>query len=451
VAEPSGATRRLAAFIAETTADQLSAAAWHEAKRSILNFFATAVAGCGQDAIEISLKSITEFSAADQATVIGRTERIDTLGAAFLNAASSNVFDFDDTHLQTVIHPAGPVASALFALAERQRVGGRDFLLAFALGVEVECRLGIALSPKHYTRGWHITSTCGVFGAAVAAAKVLRLDTRQIISAIGAAATQSAGLVECLGTSAKSISVGNAARNGLWSALLAQGGLHGPAAPLEGTQGYFSAMGEILDPTTLTSELGKSWELLQNTYKPYPCGIVVHPVIDAILTLRAEPSLTPDAIERIVVRGNPLLSQRTDRPHVTTGREAQVSTQHSVAVALLFGKAGLQEYTDACVQDAGVRSLRSRVVMERDPAIPAASAIVRIFTRDGREHGTTIDHAYGSAQRPMTDQDLEKKLRELAVPVLGERKPGDLIDAVWSLEKRDDASEVLRFAVPEAA
>lgn len=447
MAEPSGATRQLAAFIAETTADQLPAAVWHEGKRSILNFFATAVAGCGQDAIEISLKSLTEFSAADQATVIGRNDRIDALSAAFLNAASSNVFDFDDTHLPTVIHPTAPVASALFALAERQRVGGRDFLLAFALGVEVECRLGIALSPKHYTRGWHITSTCGVFGAAVAAAKVLRLDTRQIISAIGAAATQSAGLVECLGTSAKSISVGNAARNGLWSALLAQGGLHGPAAPLEGTQGYFSAMGENPDWAALTSRLGESWELLQNTYKPYPCGIVVHPVIDAILSLRT--TVVPDAIERIIVRGNPLLSQRTDRPHVTTGREAQVSTQHSVAVALLSGQAGLQEYTDACVQDERVRSLRSKVVLEQDSTIPVDSVIVRIFTSDGREHGTTIDHARGSVQRPMSDPDLEKKLRELAGPVLGDRKLRDLIDAIWSLDKRDDASEVVRFAVPE--
>ena len=337
----------------------------------------------------------------------------------------------------------------MFALAERQRVSGRELLLAFALGVEAECRIGIALSPRHYTRGWHITSTCGVFGAAVAAGKILRLDIERVTWAMGAAATQSSGLAECLGTASKSISVGNSARNGLWSAMLAKDGLGGPAAPLEGKQGYFSAMGENPDWKALTSRLGESWELLKNAYKPYPGGIVVHPVIDAVLSLRADRSLTPEAIERIIVRGNPLLSQRTDRPNVTTGRESQVSTQHSVAAALIFGKAGLQEYTDACVQDPRVLALRSRVAMEQDPAIPTESAIVRIFTRDGNEHAVTIDHAHGSLQRPMTDRELEGKLRELAAPVLGEQKLLGLIDAIWSLEKHDDASKILPFVVPE--
>lgn len=255
--ESSGITRTLARFIADTRWDDVPDRVRHEAKRSILNFFGTALAGCREDAVEIALGSLAEFSGIRQATVIGRSERVDVLSAAFLNAASGNVFDFDDTHLRTVIHPTAPVAPALFALAELRRIAGRDLLLSFILGAELECRIGNAISPDHYARGWHITSTCGVFGAAAAAGKVIGLDAERMVWAIGAAATQSSGLVECLGTPAKSISVGNAARGGLWSALLAQRGFNGPATPLEGRQGYFNAMGVPPDWASLSDGLAR--------------------------------------------------------------------------------------------------------------------------------------------------------------------------------------------------
>src|SRR5262245_59241337 len=204
-------TQTLARFVAATGWDDLPDTVRHEAKRSILNFLAGALAGCHEPPIEIALRSLQEFSGGEQATLIGRRERIDTLGAAFLNAASGNVFDFDDTHLPTVIHPTAPVAPALLALAERRRTSGRDVLLGFVLGCEVECRIGIALSPGHYRRGWHITATCGVFGAAAGAAKLLGLDARRLVFALGNAAGQSSGLAENLGTAAKSVGVGNAA------------------------------------------------------------------------------------------------------------------------------------------------------------------------------------------------------------------------------------------------
>ncbi|MBN9264871.1 MAG: MmgE/PrpD family protein, partial [Hyphomicrobium sp.] len=170
---PSDISRTFAELIVDTTWDRLPERVRHEAKRSILNFMATALAGCREDAVEHTLASLAAFSGVEQATVIGRTERVDALSAAFLNAASGNVFDFDDTHLRTVIHPTAPVLPALFALAELLPVSGRELLLAFALGVEIECRVGNAISPEHYARGWHITSTCGCLGAAAAAGKLL--------------------------------------------------------------------------------------------------------------------------------------------------------------------------------------------------------------------------------------------------------------------------------------
>jgi 2-methylcitrate dehydratase PrpD len=420
----------------------------HEAKRSILNFIGTALAGCREDAIEIALASLQEFSGPRQATLIGRTERLDALGAAFINAAGGNVADFDDTHLRTVIHPTAPVAPALFALAELRRVSGAELLLAFALGVEIECRIGNAISPEHYARGWHITSTCGCFGAAAAAAKVLGLDAEHLVSALGAAATQSSGLVEALGTPVKSISVGNAARNGLWSALLAARGCKGPAAPLEGRQGYFKAMGVPPDWRALTEGLGDTWELLLNAYKPYPAGVVVHPVIDAVLALRAERAIAAEDVARIVVRGNPLLSARTNRPHVTTGREAQVSVQHSVAVALLFGRAGLDQFSDACVRDPAVLALRAKVEVEQDPAIAVDAASVSIRTAGGEEHSIMVAHARGSTARPMSDRDIEEKVTSLAAGWCAGHDIQPLIDAVWAIDRADDASALLGLTVP---
>ena len=449
---PSDVTRTLSGFVCGARWEQLPDTVRHEGKRSILNFIATALAGCREDAIEHTLASLMMFSKGGQATVIGRAERVDALSASFLNAASGNVFDFDDTHLRTVIHPTAPVAPALFALAEMRPVSGRNLLLAFALGVEIECRLGNAISPEHYARGWHITSTCGTLGAAAASGKLLSLDTERMVWAIGAAATQTGGLVECLGTATKSLSVGNAARNGLWSALLAERGFSGPPAPIEGRQGYLSALApSTIDWPALTSGLGETWELARNTYKPYPGGIVVHPVIDAALALRREPGFALEAIERIVVRGHPLLAARADRPNVTTGREAQVSVQHSVAVALLFGEASLAQYTDACVRDPAVLALRAKVHVERDEAIDVAAAALHMVTKDGASRIINVPAARGSLARPLTDREIEDKLRALAASWCAAHNVQPLIDAVWALDRVDDASLPIRLAAPAQA
>src|SRR5258707_3897153 len=239
-----GVTQDLARFVAETKWEDIPERARHDAKRALLNFFAVALAGCRTEPVELALKALGEFSGGKQATIVGRAERIDALNAAFLNAAGANVFDYCDTHLPTVVHPTAPLAPALLALAELRPVSGPELLLAFILGFEIECRVGGAVSPGHYPKGWHITSTCGVFGAAAGAAKLLGLSDRQIVWALGTASTQSAGLCECLGWPAKSVSVGNAARNGLWAALLAEKSFKEPAEPIARAPGLLAGIGE---------------------------------------------------------------------------------------------------------------------------------------------------------------------------------------------------------------
>ena len=441
-----GVSQTLARFVADTAWDDVPEKVRHEAKRALLNFFAVTIAGCRTEPVELALASLAEFSGGRQATIVGRSERIDALSAAFLNAAGANVFDYCDTHLPTVVHPTSPVAPALFALAEMRRVSGPELLLAFVLGFEIECRVGGAVSPGHYPRGWHITSTCGVFGAAAGAAKLLGLDARQIVWALGNASTQSAGLCECLGWPAKSVSVGNAARNGLWSALLAQKGFAGPAEPIAGAQGFLAAMGEPPNWAALTEGLGKSWELNDNSIKPYPCGFVIHPLLDCALDWRRDHPA--DAVARVAIRGNPLLLQRTDRADVATGREAQVSLQHAVAAALVQGKAGLDQFTDACVNDPAVADLRRRIAVASDPAISTIAAEMEFWTTDGRHDRVATQAARGSSSNPKKDGEIEDKLRAEA----GRWRPGHdiqpLIDAVWTLDRSADVSTLTAMTVP---
>ena len=441
-----GVTQNLARFIVEARWDDVPEQIRHEAKRALLNFFAVALSGCRNGTVEIALQSLAEFSDRPQATVIGRSERMDALSAAFLNAAGANVLDFCDTHLPTAIHPTAPVAPALLALSELRRVRGSDLLLAFVLGVEAQCRIGNVISPGHYTKGWHITSTCGVFGAAVGAGKLIGLDAPRMISALGVAATQSSGLCECLGWPAKSVSVGNAARNGLWSALLADKGFEGPAEPIGGVQGFVNAMGEPPNWPALTDGLGETWELTQNSIKPYPCGFVIHPVLDCVLDWRRDHPAA--VVERVVVRGSPLLVQRTDRPDISTGRESQVSVQHAVAAALVQGRAGLEQFTDDCARDLAVVAMRGNVEVLRDPALSTVAAQVELWTGDGARHALATSAARGSPGNPMSDRDIEDKLRTIAEAWHPGHDVAPLIDAVWTLERSDDASTLLALTVP---
>lgn len=444
--EAISASGRLAQYVARTRWEEVPAQVQHEAKRALLNFFATALAGCRDPALNAAASVFSTFSADRTCTVIGRTGKTDALHAASLNAMSGNVFDFDDTHLPTIIHPTAPVAPALLALAQMRPMTGRDLLLAFVLGVEIECRLGNAISPGHYQRGWHITSTCGVFGAAAACARALGLSEARTLWALGNASAQSSGLVENLGSMAKSIGVGNAASNGILSALLAAQGFEGPAMPLEGPRGFLRVTGEKPDIDALTQGLGQRWELMNNTYKPYPCGVVLNPVIEACLALRQEAPLPLVDIERVELIGHPLLRERTDRPAPRSGREAQVSAQHAVAVALARGKAGLDEFSDASVARPEWAAFAGRLVFVDDPRYGIESATVVLHVRDGRKLSHHVDAARGSLARPLSDDDLERKLVELAAWGGSGCDPAPLADAIWSLGQRGDAATLMPLA-----
>ncbi len=417
----------------------------HQAKRSILNFFATAIGSANDPVVTRAVTAMRPFSGAGTSAIIGRPERLDAQCAAFLNAISANLLDYDDTHPGTIIHPTAPVMAAVLALAEARGASGRDVITAFVLGVEVECRIGNAVSPGHYARGWHITSTCGVFGAAAACARLIGLPADKIAHAIGIAASQSAGIVENLPTSAKNVSVGNAARNGSFSALLAQQGYEASASAIEGPLGWARAMGDAPNLAALTEGLGKTWEIARNTYKPYPAGIVFHAVIDACLELRSQLHGKIDDVSSVVVAGSQLLLARGDR-QVRNERDARVSIHHSVACGLLIGTAGVKEFADPLVFDDAIVRMRAKVRAELDPSLPDGAARVTVHTSSGQILTKTVMAARGSLEDPLPDADIETKLRACAQSVVSSPDIERLIDTVWRLEELPNVEPLIRHS-----
>lgn len=443
-------TRTLARFIALSRWSDIPQPIRHEGKRALLNWLGCAIGGCRDETVERAMAAIAPFSGTRTATLLGRLDKLDTLHAALVNAISSNSLDYDDTHMKTVIHPTVPVAAAVFALAEHRPATGAQLLHAFILGVEAECRIGNAVSPGHYAAGWHITSTCGVIGAAAAAGKLLDLSEQQMTWALGIAATQASGLTSMMGSMCKSYNMGHAAHSGLLAALLAERDFTSSERALEAPRGFAAVLGQTARLNEITERLGETWELSWNAYKPYPCGIVLHAAIDACLQLREEHALTSREIRRIDVRMHPLALELAGKPTPATSLEAKLSVHHAVAVALIRGKAGVAEFLDACVRDPQVIELRAKVVATPDVTLDPAEAHVRfeLAERDSLERH--VRHAIGSLERPMSDADIEHKLRDLAASAFSEDRAQQLIALAWSLDALDDASTLARAAVPGA-
>jgi 2-methylcitrate dehydratase PrpD len=396
--------------------------------------------------VDNAIAALSPFSGPAQATILGRRERLDIMHAALMNGISSHVLDFDDTHPKTIIHPAAPVLPAILALAEYRPMSGSDFITAFIVGVEVECRIGNMAYPKHYDAGWHITGTAGVFGAAAAAGKLLGLSEQQMAWALGLAATQPVGLQEMFGTMTKSFHPGRAAQNGLTSALLAARNFTSSSQSLEARYGWGNVLNTSLDFAQLTDRLGETYEISVNTYKPFPCGVVMHPTIDGCIQLRNEHRLTADAIDRVELKVHPLVLQLTSKKAPESGLESKFSIYHAASVALIEGAAGIKEFSDQAARNPTVIALRDRVTAVVDPAIKEDQVRVTVAMKDGRRLEKFVEHAVGSVEHPMSDSELEAKFSRLADGVLPQDRLRRLLDLCWNVGALKDAAELPRAA-----
>jgi 2-methylcitrate dehydratase PrpD len=441
-------TRMLGEFVATHASAEWSDAVEREARRTFLNWLGCAIGAARHSTVDCAVAAVLELGPSEQASVLGRSERVDVASAALVNGIASHTFDFDDTHLATIIHPAGPVASSALALAERDGSSGRELLDAIVLGVDVACRVGNAIYPDHYDRGWHITGSTGMLGAAAACARLLRLDARRACMAIGIAASQPVGVREQFGSMTKPLHPGAAARAGLTSALLAKHGFTSSARALEAPRGLLQTFSTKADWGEITGELGTRFEIAFNTYKPFACGIVIHPSIDGCVQLRNAHRISPETIESVQLRVHPLVLELTGKTAPRTGLEGKFSVYHACAAGLLFGRAGEHEFSDGCVNDPRVVALRDRVSARSDEAIDEAAAEVRIALNDGRTLVQRVEHAIGSLERPMSDGDLAAKFHGLVDPVLGPAKADRLIEFCTGLSAAPDVCALIETARP---
>ena len=435
------ATRKLARFIIGSRFGDLPGPVRHEAKRTLLNWVGCAIGGSGHETVSRAVSALLPFCGPGQASLFGRCERVDILRASLLNGISSHVFDFDDTHAHTAIHPAAPVAPAILALAEHWPISGRDFINALVVGIETECRIGKAVTPSHYQAGWHITGTAGVFGSAAAAGKLLGLDEQQMCWALALAAAQPVGLQEMFGSMTKSFHPGQAAQNGLTAALLASKGFTASEQPLEAKRGWFHVMSASTDYAALADP---SFEILNNSYKPFACGLVVHPVIDGCLQLRNAHQLTPDAIDRIDVDVNSRVMMLTAIKEPTSGLEGKFSVYHAAAVALVEGAAGERQFSDEAVRTPATAELRRRVFPSVDSAIGKVQARVTITLKNAKRLVVFVEHAVGSVKKPMSDAAIEEKVFGLADGILPPGQIRHVVDLCGRADQLGDAGEIAR-------
>jgi uncharacterized integral membrane protein (TIGR00698 family) len=434
-------TRELAAAIVAFDLGRLPDAVVHEAKRSLFNVLAVAIGASMHPGVDAILRVARETGGTPIAPVIGRATLTNAHFAALANGFAAHVDDYDDTHLATVIHPAAAIAATLLALAPATQPSGAAALRAFVLGCEIQLRIGVAISPEHYDNGWHITGTCGTIGAAVTAAALLGLDAHATARAIGIAASSTVGQREAFGFMTKAYHAGKAAAAGLRAAALAARGLTAPDDALEAPGGFADALATTHRIALLDCDLTANFELANNTYKPYPCGIVAHPAIDAAVALASRIG-SAAAIESVVVGCNALVPELMGNGTPADGLQARFSCVHGVTMGLLDGTVGLAQYADAMVVRDDVAALRARVTLEPDAAMPRASARVSVRFTDGTCIEEFVEHARGSLARPLTDAELGAKALALVEPVLPGRI-GALRTAISELIKAPDTTALI--------
>ncbi len=442
-------TQTLANFVANHPSRGWSDAVDHDAHRTFLNWLGCAVGATHHEAGVAALAAVQMLQPAPQASVLGQKVRVDMASAALINGITSHTFDFDDTHLKTIIHPAGPVASAVLALAEglaaSKQVTGRQVIDALVLGIDVSCRVGNAMYPDHYDRGWHITGSTGTLGAAAACARLLGLDVQKTAMALGIAASQPIGMREQFGSMTKPFHPGGAARAGLMSALLASKGFTASPKALEAPRGMMQTISTKNDWSEITHELGQRFEISFNSYKPFACGIVIHPSIDACSQLRAQ-GVKADDVERIELKVHSLVLELTGKKEPADGLQAKFSVYHGCAAGLIFGQATENEYADDIVNRPDMLALRRKVVATVDDSVDEASADVTAVLKDGRRVHVFVEHSIGSLQNPMTDAMLEGKFHGLCDPVIGTDRTNALIASAWRLGQAAHVGELVTLA-----
>lgn len=438
---------KLAARFAGLKYQDLPENSRHGVKRLLMDYLGVAVGGSRSESGEVARAFAVDQGGKGPAHVIGDKARVGMTSAAFANAISSHSLELDDIDVLALFHFSPPVYSAALAAAEAAGASGRELVVALAAGCEMMERASRAANPSLRNRGFHTTPTTGVFGATVAAGKLLRLNPARLTSALGMAGAQSAGLMEMYGPSMqKRFNPGPAARAGVTSALMAKLGFTGTALIFEGERGWLNAYTDKRMPHAIDEGIGEPYQL-DIEFKPYSCARPIHNAIDCALEIRAQAGFDAAKVTGILVERHPDWSEYHRNPAPKTYHEAQVSLPFAVAVSLLEGKALLEQFSDRNIRHKAVQRLSALARFETVKDLPRGVSVrVTVRQSGGKSFSAQVDYPKGSIQNPMSDDELRVKFLSLAAPVLGERKARALAEAAMNVEKVASVSDLMKLA-----
>jgi 2-methylcitrate dehydratase PrpD len=446
---------RLAAYAAAESFDKLPVEAVRAARLAILDTLGVALAGSAEDTAVRARRLIAHRRSAEEATILGTPGRACVEDAAFANGTAAHALDYDDVQASLSGHPSAPILCPALAVAERAGTPGAALVTAFVVGVEIEARLGRAVNPAHYEVGWHATATCGVFGAAAAAAKLLGLSAGQTAHALAIAASMASGIKANFGTDCKPMHVGHAARCGIEAALLAQAGFTGNLDALEHSDGFGSTHGGGAKPPweLATAGLGAPHEVVAPGIgvKRYPSCASTHQALDATLALIADHRIDPDAVQSVECGVYYLAPHQLIHDQAKTGLEGKFSMPYCVSVALLDRTVGLAQFAEERVRRADVKGLMPKVRMFVHPeqttreCLPTRFSEVTIRLADGRTLTRRVSQAKGQPRNPLTVDELETKFTDCAARVLPSERIQSLLGAVRSLETLPDVGALARL------
>jgi 2-methylcitrate dehydratase PrpD len=452
-----------AGFVVGTKAADIPKEVAHLGKRSVLDGIGLALAGANSECGHIARRYLEGLGIASDtgATAIGTPLRLPARFAAFANGLAIHADDFDDTQLAVakdrvyglLTHPTAPALPPALALAERERRSGAELMLAYQVGVEVECKVAEAMFPRHYQHGFHSTATCGSIGAAAAAAKLLGLDRDATRRALSIGATQAGGLRENFGTMTKPFHAGRAAENGVVAAEIAALGFTASPNGLEADRGFFRAAGGGFSAEMIDGKLGAPWTFAFPgvSIKPHPSGSLTHPGMAVMMELILKNDIRPDMVKRVAVGTNHNMPNALIHHQPRNELQAKFSMEFCMAILLLERKGGLEQFTDAVVNRPDVQAMIARVDFAMHPEAEAAgfdkmTTIIEIELTDGRIIKGRADFGKGSPANPMTDEELSEKFRQCAAwGGLNAEQSRAVLDIVWNIEKLGDVRDLAKL------
>jgi 2-methylcitrate dehydratase PrpD len=438
-----GMIERLLSFLKNTSFKDLPSEVVHQGKRCLTDWIGVTLGGLKNPSISILIKTVKEFGGKKHATILGTSVKTSVLQAALVNGAMSHVLDFDDTHLHALMHPSAPLLPALFAYGEWKKVKGKDFLLAFVLGFEIETRISMAMGTSHYDLGWHSTATMGRFGAVAGVGKMAGLDRQKMAYALGLAGTQASGIRKVFGTMTKSFHAGKAAADGLLSVLLAQKGYTSPIDILEGEKGLGSLLSFDFDPQRGLEGLGKSYTIMGTSFKPYSSCLYAHPAIYGVIQLRNQHQIKPLDVEAIDCSVSRFCFDAACIKDPQTGLEGKFSTPYCVSLALIEGSAGEDLFRDEALKDQAIRDVMRRVKVEEKPELSNKEAEITVWLRDGKSIKHKVDYPLGDPENPLPDQKLDEKARGLLQSIFEKERVEAILKKLWDLESVGNIEELI--------